>query len=67
VGFDFVDPGTRQFRSKAWCVAFFRRCLEAGLIAMSYTPRVRIHPPLILNEGEARRALTIIEDALAGC
>jgi 4-aminobutyrate aminotransferase-like enzyme len=30
---------------------------------MGYTPRVRVHPPLILTEEEAKRALTIIDEA----
>jgi 4-aminobutyrate aminotransferase-like enzyme len=32
---------------------------------MGYTPRVRIHPPLILTADEAARALAVIESALA--
>lgn len=46
------------------CVKFFRECLANGLILMGYTPRVRIHPPLILSADEATRALGIIERAL---
>ena len=43
---------------------FFKECLANGLILMGYTPRVRIHPPLILSADEAIRALGIIEGAL---
>jgi len=46
------------------CVRFFKACLANGLILMGYTPRVRIHPPLILTADEAVRALGIIEGAL---
>jgi len=49
---------------RADCVAFFNECLANGLILMGYTPRVRIHPPLILSADEARRALAIIDRAL---
>jgi len=31
---------------------------------MSYTPRVRIHPPLILSADEARHALAIMDGAV---
>jgi len=46
------------------CVEFFNECLANGLILMGYTPRVRIHPPLILSADEATRALAIIDRAL---
>jgi 4-aminobutyrate aminotransferase-like enzyme len=49
---------------KERCVAFFKECLANGLIMMSYTPRVRIHPPLILSAEEASRAVDIIDGAL---
>jgi 4-aminobutyrate aminotransferase-like enzyme len=31
---------------------------------MSYTPRVRVHPPLILSVAQANSALAIIDRAL---
>src|SRR4029079_19254853 len=49
---------------KARCIEFFQDCLSNGLIAMSYTPRVRIHPPLILSADEARHALAIMDGAV---
>ena len=80
VGFDLVRPEVRprpsqeasafaeaaadQLLPKDGCVKFFRECLANGLILMGYTPRVRIHPPLILSADEAIRALGIIEGAL---
>jgi 4-aminobutyrate aminotransferase/(S)-3-amino-2-methylpropionate transaminase len=71
VGFDLVDGGSAQaLLPKLKCIEFFKRCLEAGLIIMGYTPRVRVHPPLILREDEAEQALAIIDGALgqiAGC
>src|SRR5262249_40525317 len=44
IGFDLVDRVKGALLPKAECVAFFKDCLAAGLIAMSYSPRVRIHP-----------------------
>jgi 4-aminobutyrate aminotransferase-like enzyme len=49
---------------KAGCVDFFKECLANGLILMGYTPRVRLHPPLVLSADEATRALAIIGSAL---
>ncbi len=61
VGFDLVsDQETKTFLPKEKCIEFFKGCLAEGLIMMSYTPRVRIHPPLILSSEQATRALEII-------
>jgi 4-aminobutyrate aminotransferase-like enzyme len=65
IGFDLVtEPDTKTLRPKDWCVEFFRRCLARGLIMMSYTPRVRVHPPLILSAEQANAALGIIDSVL---
>jgi 4-aminobutyrate aminotransferase-like enzyme len=63
IGFDLVSPRDKTLLPKHKCVEFFRDCLASGLILMGYTPRVRVHPPLILTEEEAKRALTIIDEA----
>ena len=61
IGFDLVsDQETKAFLPKEKCVEFFKGCLAEGLIMMRYTPRVRIHPPLILSSEQAREALEII-------
>jgi len=59
-----ADQRPPDFLSKDGCVKFFKECLANGLILMGYTPRVRIHPPLILSADEAARALTIIDRGL---
>ncbi|HEY2140058.1 MAG TPA: aminotransferase class III-fold pyridoxal phosphate-dependent enzyme, partial [Chthoniobacterales bacterium] len=65
VGFDLVtDPDTKRFLPKERCIDFFQRGLAKGLIMMSYTPRVRVHPPLILSVEQARAALEIIDGVL---
>jgi 4-aminobutyrate aminotransferase-like enzyme len=46
------------------CERLFRACLERGLIAMSYAPRVRINPPLTITEAEADEGLAILDEAL---
>ena len=65
IGFDLVsDQETKALLPKEKCIEFFKRGLAEGLIMMSYTPRVRIHPPLILSTEQAHSALTIIEGVL---
>jgi 4-aminobutyrate aminotransferase-like enzyme len=65
VGFDLVsDQDTKAFLPKERCIEFFKRCLAKGLIMMSYTPRVRVHPPLILTPEQANSALTIVDEVL---
>src|SRR5262245_55899574 len=76
IGFDLVRPKPAttddgpsarlpaDLLDKPGCVKFFKECLASGLILMGYTPRVRIHPPLILTAEEASRAVGIIDGAL---
>jgi 4-aminobutyrate aminotransferase-like enzyme len=70
IGFDLVDPALADlahpapFLPKEGCIAFFRECLANGVILMGYTPRVRIHPPLILTADEALQAVRVIDAAL---
>jgi 4-aminobutyrate aminotransferase-like enzyme len=63
IGFDLLENGAPLAKSR--CADYFQRCLARGLIMMCYTPRVRIHPPLILRHAEAERALAIIHDVLS--
>ena len=65
VGFDLVtDKKTKTLLPKEKCIDFFKRSLAEGLIMMSYTPRVRVHPPLILTAAQANSALTMIDEVL---
>jgi 4-aminobutyrate aminotransferase-like enzyme len=65
IGFDLVShPERKTPLSKDGCVRFFKDCLAEGVIAMSYTPRVRIHPPLVLTADEATHALAVLDAAL---
>jgi 4-aminobutyrate aminotransferase/(S)-3-amino-2-methylpropionate transaminase len=65
IGFDLVsDPERKTPLAKDGCVRFFKDCLAEGVIAMSYTPRVRIHPPLVLTADEATHALAVLDGAL---
>jgi len=65
IGFDLVsDQKSKALLPKERCIEFFKRGLAEGLIMMSYTPRVRVHPPLILSPEQAQSALAIIDRVL---
>jgi 4-aminobutyrate aminotransferase/(S)-3-amino-2-methylpropionate transaminase len=65
IGFDLVtDPETGTPWPRDRCARFFKQCLAEGLILMGYSPRVRIHPPLVLTDQEATRSVAMIEAAL---
>jgi 4-aminobutyrate aminotransferase/(S)-3-amino-2-methylpropionate transaminase len=65
IGFDLVaDQTSKALLPKERCIEFFKRGLAEGLIMMSYTPRVRVHPPLILTVEQAQSALEIIDRVL---
>lgn len=65
IGFDLVaDQETKTLLPKERCIEFFKRCLAKGLIMMSYTPRVRVHPPLILTAEQASSAVAIVDGVL---
>jgi 4-aminobutyrate aminotransferase-like enzyme len=62
---DLVDPATSAPLAKPDCEQLFRACLERGLVAMCYSPRVRINPPLTVSEAEVREGVDILEEAMA--
>src|SRR6476646_1686539 len=65
IGFDLVtDQKSKALIPKERCIEFFKRGLAEGIIMMSYTPRVRVHPPLILSAEQAQSALAIIDRVL---
>jgi 4-aminobutyrate aminotransferase / (S)-3-amino-2-methylpropionate transaminase / 5-aminovalerate transaminase len=65
IGFDLVsNQKTKTLLGKEKCIEFFMQSLSEGLIMMSYTPRVRVHPPLILSADQATSALSIIDRVL---
>jgi 4-aminobutyrate aminotransferase/(S)-3-amino-2-methylpropionate transaminase len=66
IGMDLVaSRKTKEKMPKPVCEKFFAECLKRGLIMMGYSPRVRIHPPLVLSEVEALEGVARIDGALA--
>jgi 4-aminobutyrate aminotransferase / (S)-3-amino-2-methylpropionate transaminase / 5-aminovalerate transaminase len=60
-----ADRKTRAPLERAACERIFRACLERGLLTMSYAPRVRINPPLVITREQALEGAAIFDDALA--
>jgi 4-aminobutyrate aminotransferase/(S)-3-amino-2-methylpropionate transaminase len=66
LGLELVkDRRTKQLVSKDFTKALFQECLRRGLLAMSYTPVIRINPPLNIDEATALEGLEIFEESLA--
>jgi 4-aminobutyrate aminotransferase-like enzyme len=65
LGLDLVkDRATKEPVSKDVTQALFQECLRRGLVAMCYSPTIRINPPLVITEAQALEGLAIFDDAL---
>ena len=65
LGLELVkDRRTKELVSKDFTKALFQECLRRGLLAMSYTPVIRINPPLNIDEATALEGLDLFDEAL---
>jgi len=66
IGVELVrDRRTREPLAAGACEFVFMEALRRGLLTMGYVARIRIHPPLVLSESEARDALAILDETFA--
>lgn len=66
IGLDLVkDRQTKEPLSSAVMERIFLGALRRGLLLMGYFPRVRINPPLVLTESEAREGVAILDEVFA--
>ncbi len=66
LGMDLVkDRKTRELLSGKTCEKIYLECLRRGLLVMIYSPRVRIHPPLVITREQAEAGLDVLEEVLA--
>jgi 4-aminobutyrate aminotransferase / (S)-3-amino-2-methylpropionate transaminase / 5-aminovalerate transaminase len=66
IGVDLVaDRRTRQPLDKQRCERLYLECLRRGLLTMAYSPRLRINPPLVIDEPTAHEACDILDAALS--
>jgi 4-aminobutyrate aminotransferase/4-aminobutyrate aminotransferase/(S)-3-amino-2-methylpropionate transaminase len=66
LGFDLVDPTTRELAGPELSLRLFRRCLDEGILIVGDVPEVRLNPPLVLTEDGADEAIEALRRALAG-
>jgi 4-aminobutyrate aminotransferase/(S)-3-amino-2-methylpropionate transaminase len=65
LGMELVkDRGTKEPLGKDVTQALYKECLRRGLAAMTYSPSVRLNPPLIIREETALDGLAILDEAL---
>jgi 4-aminobutyrate aminotransferase-like enzyme len=65
LGIELVkDRKTRELVSKDFTKALFQECLRRGLLAMVYSPVIRLNPPLNIPEETALEGLALFEEAL---
>ncbi len=65
LGIELVrDRATKEPLGKDVTRAFYQECLRRGLLAMTYSPSIRINPPLIITEDTALAGLAILDEAL---
>jgi len=65
IGVELVKPGTKDKLDKETCKTVFFECLKRGLITMSYSPDIRINPPLIIDEATAEEGIDIMDQAFS--
>jgi 4-aminobutyrate aminotransferase-like enzyme len=65
LGIELVkDRRTKEPLGKDVTQALYKECLRRGLAAMTYSPTVRINPPLVIREETALNGLAILDEAL---
>jgi len=65
LGIELVkDRRTKEPLGKDVTQALYKECLRRGLAAMTYSPTVRINPPLVIREETALHGLEILDEAL---
>ncbi len=65
LGLELVkDRKTKELVSKDETKRLYQECLRRGLLAMSYTPVIRINPPLNIDEPTALEGLDLLDEAI---
>jgi 4-aminobutyrate aminotransferase/(S)-3-amino-2-methylpropionate transaminase len=65
LGIELVqDRRTKELVSKDFTRALFQECLRRGLVAMTYSPVIRLNPPLNIPEETALEGLELFDEAL---
>jgi 4-aminobutyrate aminotransferase / (S)-3-amino-2-methylpropionate transaminase / 5-aminovalerate transaminase len=66
IGVELVkDRATKESLPKDACRAIFDEALRRGLLTMSYSPCIRINPPLVITREQAMKGLDVLEETFA--
>jgi 4-aminobutyrate aminotransferase/(S)-3-amino-2-methylpropionate transaminase len=66
LGLDLVrDNVTRRELSRSVMEIIFKEALRRGLLVMSYFPRIRINPPLVITERQAEAGVEILDEVFS--
>jgi 4-aminobutyrate aminotransferase / (S)-3-amino-2-methylpropionate transaminase / 5-aminovalerate transaminase len=66
IGMDLVkDHDSRRPLSRRVMELIFQEALKRGLLIMSYFPRVRINPPLVIRREQAEAGAAILDEVFA--
>jgi 4-aminobutyrate aminotransferase/(S)-3-amino-2-methylpropionate transaminase len=66
IGIDLVrDLKTREPLSRKVTEQIFMEALRRGIVTMTYFPRVRINPPLVITEEQAETGVGILDEVFA--
>ncbi len=66
IGIDLVrDLKTREPLSRKVTEQIFMEALRRGIVTMTYFPRVRINPPLVITEQQAETGMAILDEVFA--
>ncbi len=66
LGIDLVNPKTKQLLDKSECTKIFNSFLQKGLLTMSYCPRFRIQPAMIIDQRTSDNMFQIMDDVFKG-
>jgi 4-aminobutyrate aminotransferase-like enzyme len=65
LGLELVkNQETKEPLSKKITLSLFHQCLRRGLVSMSYSPVIRINPPLTIDKDTALEGLAILDEAM---
>lgn len=66
IGIELVrDLKTKELLGKKVTEHIFKEALKRGLVTMSYFPRIRINPPLVITEAQAEAGVAILDEVFA--
>ncbi len=62
LGIDLINPKTKELLPKSECKKIFNLFMQKGLLTMSYSPRFRIQPAMIIDQATIDNIVEIMHD-----